>query len=67
MAFQTLARGHFTVRRLARTYGKETVRLAYIRSRPAMTFEAREMRRELYEEKLAGPNQTFAHTMSGCG
>jgi len=27
--FQTLARGHFTVRRLERTYGKGTVRLAY--------------------------------------
>jgi hypothetical protein len=33
--FQTLARGHFTVRRLERIYGKGTVRLAYeqIRSR----------------------------------
>src|SRR5215217_125588 len=27
--FQTLARGHFTVRRLERTYGKGTVRAAY--------------------------------------
>jgi hypothetical protein len=27
--FQTLARGHFTVRRLERAYGKGTVRLAY--------------------------------------
>jgi len=27
--FQTLARGHFIVRRLERTYGKGTVRRAY--------------------------------------
>ncbi len=27
--FQGLAQGHFTVRRLERTYGKGTVRLAY--------------------------------------
>jgi hypothetical protein len=27
--FQMLARGHFTVRRLERVYGKGTVRLAY--------------------------------------
>jgi hypothetical protein len=27
--FQTLARGHFTVRRLERTYGQGTVRRAY--------------------------------------
>ena len=27
--FQTLASGHFTVRRLERTYGKGTVRLGY--------------------------------------
>jgi hypothetical protein len=27
--FQTLARGHFTIRRLERIYGKGTVRLAY--------------------------------------
>jgi len=27
--FQTLARGHFVVRRLERTYGKGTVRRAY--------------------------------------
>ncbi len=35
--FQTLARGHFTVRRLERTYGKGTVRVAYeqIRSSPS--------------------------------
>lgn len=34
--FQTLARGHFTVRRLERTYGKGTVRLAYDRIRESM-------------------------------
>jgi hypothetical protein len=27
--FQTLAQGHFTVRRLERIYGRGTVRLAY--------------------------------------
>ena len=31
--FQTLARGHFNVRRLERTYGKGTVRAAYDRIR----------------------------------
>jgi hypothetical protein len=31
--FQTLARGHFTVRRLERIYGKGTVRMAYDRIR----------------------------------
>lgn len=31
--FQTLARGHFTVRRLERTYGKATVRREYERIR----------------------------------
>jgi hypothetical protein len=36
--FQTLARGHFTVRRLERIYGKGTVRLAYeqIRAREGL-------------------------------
>jgi len=34
--FQTLARGHFTVRRLERTYGKGTVRLAYDQIRKSM-------------------------------
>lgn len=34
--FQTLARGHFTVRRLERTYGKGTVRLAYDQIRERM-------------------------------
>jgi hypothetical protein len=36
--FQTLARGHFTVRRLERVYGRGTVRLAYeqIRSREGL-------------------------------
>jgi hypothetical protein len=31
--FQMLARGHFTVRRLERIYGKGTVRMAYDRIR----------------------------------
>ena len=31
--FQTLARGHFIVRRLERTYGKGTVRRAYDQTR----------------------------------
>jgi uncharacterized protein (DUF697 family) len=34
--FQTLARGHFTVRRLERTYGRGTVRLAYDRIRESI-------------------------------
>ena len=34
--FQTLARGHFTVRRLERTYGTGTVRLAYDQIRESM-------------------------------
>ena len=29
--FQDMARGHFIVRRLERRYGKETIRLAYLR------------------------------------
>jgi hypothetical protein len=35
--FQTLARGHFTVRRLERTYGRGTIRRAYdqLRAQPA--------------------------------
>ena len=33
--YQTLARGHFTVRRLERVYGSETVRAAYERLRAA--------------------------------
>ncbi len=34
--FQTLAHGHFTVRRLERTYGRGTVRLAYDRIRESI-------------------------------
>ena len=33
--YQTLARGHFTVRRLERAYGTETVRAAYEKLRAA--------------------------------
>ncbi len=35
--YQTLARGHFTVRRLERVYGADTVRAAYERLRAAST------------------------------
>ncbi|GLS55718.1 EcsC family protein [Methylobacterium gregans] len=34
--FQTMARGHFTVRRLERTYGPETVRAAYESEKAAL-------------------------------
>lgn len=34
--FQTMARGHFTVRRLERAYGRETVREAYEREKAAL-------------------------------
>jgi hypothetical protein len=39
--FQQLARGHFTVRRLERAYGKEVVRTAYDRFRTEIDLEAR--------------------------
>ncbi len=34
--FQTMARGHFTVRRLERAYGREPVREAYEREKAAL-------------------------------
>jgi len=40
--FQTLASGHFTVRRLERVYGKGTVRRAYDQIRDSAHVSARQ-------------------------
>ncbi|GJE69486.1 hypothetical protein CHKEEEPN_1014 [Methylorubrum podarium] len=34
--FQSMGRAHFTVRRLERAYGKETVRAAYLEEKAAL-------------------------------